>query len=177
MPCIWPASFHCPQNNSNYIMKCPILTISAPGSTSISDCECTSGFFISGDNCIICPAGMFCSSSIAAIPCFQGSYCLQGSTAQQLCPSGSYCVSPSTIVLCKIGSYCPSQSTSEQPCQSGFGCANISTPVACNFTGNLMRYEFYQKDMTNDSSGNDGSLILGNFPTYSNSSPWGGVLW
>ena len=90
-------------------------------------------------NCAICPLGMVCATSNAAIPCSSGSYCPVGSTAEQPCPAGYYCASPSLKVACQPGSYCPAGSTSELLCPDCIVSGNI--PVRFNYSGSVVQWQ------------------------------------
>lgn len=79
-PCVQcPPNFYCPQQ-ANKTQPCPLHSFSAPRSTKIEDCLCTTGFFSAYTTgvyaCHACPPGTYRDSA--------------GATSCALCPADTY---------------------------------------------------------------------------------------
>ena len=109
---------------------------------------------------VVCPAGSGLING-ACIQCAAGTYSPNGACIS--CPANFYCqINFTTPTACPASTISPANSTDNLQCSN------------CVSKGNLIaRYEFDQSDMSKDTSGNGRTLILGNAPTYSASSPWG----
>ena len=71
--------------------------------------SCKPGYYLSGENCLVCRAGKYCTG---------------GTTAPQNCPAGTYRnttggTSSSSCTACAVGSYSSAGASSCRACQDG----------------------------------------------------------
>jgi hypothetical protein len=104
--------------------QCPKGAESAAGSSSVSDCQCPSGEYLSNSQCLACPIGHFCLDNRQR-PCLPGTFsALEGQSLCQPCPSRSqsllsggssasscqcqagYFLDAGDCVQCPAGSFC-----------------------------------------------------------------------
>ena len=127
-----PAGFWCNGTNSNITFLCPQNTTSAPGASSLSQCQCAPGFYqTNASGCQLCPPNFFCDSgkldtcpankqsksgSSGICTCNAGFYSnVSGGICKQ-CPANSWCEGDIHIANCTAKALSPAQSVSYLAC-------------------------------------------------------------
>ena len=104
-----PAQHYCVQGLPP--MPCPPGYVSPLGETTCT--VCSLGTYQSGNNCIDCPAGFFCSNPVSPpVACYFGTYSYARSQSCTICDSG---------YTCGQGSSSPTQLN----CPGGFECTEV----------------------------------------------------
>ena len=144
------AGFYCPGGQVTATpteTQCPTGHYCLEGSPMPSRCPPgTYQNLTTQSDCLTCPSGYFCDSTLSPVTslenslCPAGSYCPEGTqySIQFRCPPGTYSNATglsevSQCSLCSAGMYCPmfGQTSPNGPCHEGYYClygANSSTP-------------------------------------------------
>jgi hypothetical protein len=104
-------------NKENKPLTCPANALSAPGATSLVDCQCLAGYYyvIFGD-----PEDPFTRTACEACPLHH--YCPFGSTAPVPCPSHAFTLA--TLAGVRLECHCPRGRFRDPPHdEAGFNCS------------------------------------------------------
>ena len=107
----------------------------AEGSTDVTDCVCSSGYFgANGGPCNLCPVGRFCPGGVNTQPCRAHSNSSVGSSTQEdcKCNPGWYSSAPGlTCQKCVPDSYCPGDQAVVACSDNSFSPAGSSNITQC----------------------------------------------